>query len=90
MHVPRGEKIYFLDPNMRLIPDAPPPPPPLPARPVEALISQNRARGVEPAYDTGAARYKRDDDVPWSVVARAMEALERDALEHDAAAAEAA
>ena len=28
VHFPRGERLYFLDPKMRLIPDQPPPPPP--------------------------------------------------------------
>ena len=61
---------------MRLIPDAPPPPPPLPSEPVEALVEQNRLRGVEPAYGTSSARYKREDDIPSAVFVRAFEALE--------------
>ena len=71
-----GQRLYFLDPRMRLIPDAPPPPPPLPSEPVEALVEQNRLRGVEPAYGTSSARYKREDDIPSAVFVRAFEALE--------------
>ncbi len=72
----RDPRLYFLDPRMRLIPDAPPPPPPLPREPVEALVQQNRLRGVEPDFLTGAARYKREDDIPSAVFVRAFEALE--------------
>ena len=61
---------------MRLIPDAPPPSPPLPSEPVEALVEQNRLRGIEPVYDTSSARYKREDDIPSAVFVRAFEALE--------------
>ena len=71
-----GQRLYFLDPRMRLIPDAPPPPPPLPSEPVEALVEQNRLRGIEPVYDTSSARYKREHDIPSAVFVRAFEALE--------------
>jgi hypothetical protein len=60
----------------RQIPDAPVPPPPLPPEPVEALVQQNRVRGIEPDYSTSAARYKREEDIPFAVWARALEALE--------------
>ena len=46
------------------------------AEPVEALVQQNRLRGVEPDFLTSAARYKREDDIPAGVFARALEALE--------------
>ena len=69
-------RLYFLDPRMRLLPDAPPPSPHLPAEPVEALVEQNRLRGIEPVYDTSSARYKREDDIPSTVIIRALEALE--------------
>ncbi len=75
-HFPRGERLYFLDPNMRLIPDVPPPPPHLPPEPVEALVRQNHLRGVEPGCLTSTARYKREDDIPLPVVMRALRALE--------------
>ncbi len=71
-----GQKLYFLDPRMRLIPDAPPPSPPLPSEPVEALVELNRLRGVEPDFLTSAARYKREHDIPLAVFVRALEALE--------------
>ena len=74
-HFPRGERLYFLDPSMRMIPDRPPPFPPLPPEPVEVLIENNRTLGVEPLYDTASARYKRENDIPWSVLAPALEAL---------------
>ena len=69
-------RLYFLDPRMRLLPDAPPPTPPLPAKPVDALVWQNGARGIKPDYSTGSARYKREDDIPSAVIMRALEALE--------------
>jgi len=76
VHFPRGERLYFLDPKMRLIPDVPPPPPHLPPEPVEALIRQNHLRGVEPGCLTSAAQYKREDDIPLAVFERALRALE--------------
>ena len=76
VHFPRGERPYFLDPRMRLLPDMPPPPPHLPPEPVGALIRQNRLRAVEPGFLTSAARYKREDDIPLNVFMRALETLE--------------
>ena len=79
MHFPRGERPYFLDPRMRLLPDVPPPLPPvhpLPPEPVEVLVRQNGLRAVEPGPLTSAARYKREDDIPLPVVMRALRALE--------------
>ena len=76
VHFPRGERPYFLDPRMRLLPDVPPPPSPLPQEPVEALVRQNRLRAVEPDFRTPATRYKREDDIPTAVVMRALRALE--------------
>ena len=74
VHFPRGERPYFLDPKMRLLPDQPPPP--LPPEPVEALVRQNRLQAVEPDFRTAATRYKREDDIPSAVVMRALRALE--------------
>ena len=76
VHFPRGERPYFLDPRMRLLPDRPPPHPPLPPEPVEALLEQNRLRGVEPGFLTSTARHKREDDIPSAVVMRALRALD--------------
>jgi hypothetical protein len=79
VHFPRGERPYFLDPRMRLLPDvAPPPQSPssgLPPEPVEALVRQNRLRGVEPGFLTSAARYKREDDIPLAVFEAALRAM---------------
>ena len=72
VHFPRGQRPYFLDPRMRLLPDVPPPPPHLPSEPVEALVKHNRFRAVEPGFLTGAARYKREEDVPSAVFERAF------------------
>jgi hypothetical protein len=74
-HFPMGEKMYFLDPGMRLIPDAPPSAPSLPPAPVETLVAQNRLLGIEPDYSTSSARYKREIDIPSAVFLRAVEAL---------------
>ena len=93
VHFPRGgrvnspnQRLYFLDPRMRLLPDVPPPAPPLPAplaptppappQPAEALVRANMARGVEPDFRTSTARYRREDDVPQTIFIRALEALE--------------
>ena len=70
------QRLYFLDPSMRLLPDVPPPAPPLPAEPAEALVRGNKARGVAPDFRTSTARYKREDDIPSAVFVRAFEALD--------------
>ena len=84
VHFPRGgrvnspnQRLYFLDPRMRLLPDLPPPTLPLPPEPVTALVRQNRLRGVEPGFRTSVARYKREDDIPVVILTRALEALEQ-------------
>ena len=76
VHIPRGERPYFLDPRMRLLSDAPPPLPPLPPEPVEVLVRQNGLRAVEPGPLTSAARYKREDDIPTDVFIQALRAME--------------
>jgi hypothetical protein len=43
--------------------------------PLEALLEENRRRGIEPDWRTAGARWKRECDVPHDVWARAMEAL---------------
>jgi len=40
------------------------------------LIARNRARGLEPDGLGLATRYFRDADVPWTLEARAMEAVD--------------
>jgi hypothetical protein len=75
VHFPRGERLYFLDPKMRLIPDQPPPTPPLPLEPTEALVRQNQLWAVEPGCMTSADRCKREDDIPMAVTTRAIQAI---------------
>ena len=65
----------FYDPRGLALPDVPEPAY-LGERPVEALIRQNRLRGIEPDARGAAARYRRDVDIPWPIEARAREALE--------------
>jgi hypothetical protein len=50
-------------------------PPELPNTPVETLIEEQRARGVEPDERTAGARWKREEDVPADVHFTAVEAL---------------
>ena len=83
LHAPRGgrvnspdQRLYFLDPRMRLLSDQPPPTPRLSPEPAEALMRENEARGVEPDFLTSAAHYKREDDIPQTIFIRALEALE--------------
>ena len=83
VHAPRGgrvnspdQRLYFLDPRMRLLSDQPPPTPRLSPEPAEALMRENEARGVEPDFRTSTARYKREDDIPQTIFIRALEALE--------------
>jgi len=76
VHFPRGERPYFLDPRMRLVPDRPLPPPHVPPEPVETLLRQNRCRGVDPGFFSARIRYKREADIPLAVVDRALRALE--------------
>ena len=60
-------------------PPSPPPSPGLPTEPGEALVQQNRLRGVEPGFLTSMARYKREDDIPLEVIMRALQAMEESA-----------
>jgi hypothetical protein len=50
-------------------------PPELPNTPVEALIEEQRTRGVDPDERTAGARWKREEDVPAEVWLAAAEAL---------------
>ena len=77
------QRLYFLDPRMRLLPDVPQPPATRlgsatasPSNPAEPLIQENRAHGIEPDFRTSSARYKRDDDVPAELILRALERLD--------------
>jgi len=44
--------------------------------PVEALLAENRRRGIEPDYATARSTYKLDRDIPTSILFPAMEAAE--------------
>lgn len=50
-------------------------PPALPARPVDALVRENRSRGVDPQPWSVGARWKREPDIPARIYNRATEAL---------------
>jgi hypothetical protein len=76
VNFPRGERLSFLDPSMRLLRDVPPPPPHLPPEPVAAMLRENGLRGVEPGFLTSTARYKREDDIPLQVIMRALQAMD--------------
>ncbi|HUP53203.1 MAG TPA: hypothetical protein VM198_12050 [Longimicrobiales bacterium] len=57
-------------------------PPELPNTPVEALIEEQRARGVEPDERTAGARWRREEDIPLEVYLGAMEsAMESDRVQ---------
>ena len=43
---------------------------------MEALVEQNRLRGVSPDGWTAGVRWKREDDIPKQVFFRAMEAMD--------------
>ena len=51
------------------------PSPELPPDPVEALLEDNRSRGVDPDFYTAGARWKREADIPDDVYFRAIEAM---------------
>lgn len=40
------------------------------------MIRRNREHGVRIDWRTGQPRYRRDHDVPWSIEAAALEALD--------------
>jgi hypothetical protein len=39
-------------------------------------VQQNRRRGIAPDFRTCAARYQREEDIPWPVIVRVVDALE--------------
>jgi len=49
--------------------------PELGEHPVEALVEQNRLRGVSPDGWTAGVRWKREDDIPEQIYFRALEAM---------------
>ncbi|MGH7448020.1 MAG: DUF222 domain-containing protein, partial [Longimicrobiales bacterium] len=62
---PRGQPLPDRSPIMRAGEHA-----------AEALVRQNRRCGIVPDFRTGAARYRREADVPWHMIVRAIDALE--------------
>jgi hypothetical protein len=69
----------FYDPRGLPIPDAPaamgtPGTHPA-ADPVEALIGDNRLRGIRPDWHTTQPRWWRDDDIPQELVTRGVRRL---------------
>lgn len=72
--LPGGEPAFH-DPRGLPLPNTPPVVR-LPEGAVEALMRANRLRGVEPDFRTSSAKYKREYDIPWPVLARALEALD--------------
>ena len=46
------------------------------ADPVERLVRGNRARGIAPDGRSGAPRWNRDRDIPWTIEAAAWEAID--------------
>lgn len=65
----------FYDRRGRPLPDAPPPLP-IMEWPVETLISDNQARGVEPRAYTSSARWSSERETPWEAEARVRGALD--------------
>ena len=68
-------RVVFFNPSGKAIAAAPPPPA-LGDAPVEQMVRANRARGVEPAWDTGMPRYHHSAPVPWEIEADAWHALD--------------
>ena len=67
-------QVVFFSPSGKAI-AASPPMPALAPDPVEELTRRNRERGVAPDWRSGMPEWKRDGDVPWELVAAAVEAL---------------
>jgi hypothetical protein len=69
-----NQQVVFFTPKGKTLFGAPPVQP----RSVDggAAVARSRVVGIEPAHRSGAARWKRDRDMPWAVEARAWEALD--------------
>lgn len=63
----------FFTPRGLPVPDKPPR---LPKGTLEALVRTNALRGVSSDGWRCAARYKREADIPWPVMARVLEAID--------------
>ena len=69
-----GDRIRFFDRTGWPLPDAAPPPPL--KDPFADLLAKHRRKGVRPDGYTPSARWKRAQDIPWELEARAHEALD--------------
>jgi hypothetical protein len=68
-------KPAFIDPKGQVHLSHRTAPPRLQTDPVNVLLEDHRARGIEPDYLTAGARWKRDADIPDDVYFRAREAI---------------
>lgn len=71
-----GENVVFFSPKGVPVFDVAEPVEGLAADPLAHLIARNRERGVEPDGLELARRYLGDEDVPWSLEARAVDAVD--------------
>ena len=71
----REGQVVFFTPKGRALFEVPESPE-LPPDPVQELVRGNRERGVAPDDRSGAPRWNRDSDIPWSVEAAAWDALD--------------
>ena len=71
---PSGQPAFY-DPRGLPVPDAPPAIR-LGDDAAESLVQQNLLRGIDPDFRSCSARYRRENDIPWPVIVRAVEALD--------------
>jgi len=80
--IDRAGQVVFFTPRGGALFEAPPMPElPHPHAPgdrmcLQALVRGNRERGVTPGVSSGAPKWKRDSDIPWTIEAAAIEALD--------------
>jgi hypothetical protein len=79
----RDGNVFFFTPSGKALFDVSPPPL-LGVDPVERLVRGNRARGITPDGRSGAPRWNRDRDIPWTIEAAAWEAIDSvDPIQND-------
>ncbi len=71
----RNGQVVFFTPKGNPLFEAPPLPE-LPPDPVEALVRDNRERGIRPNGLSGAPKWRRDWDIPWAIEAAARESVD--------------
>jgi hypothetical protein len=69
-------RVAFFAPSGRALAAAPPPRA-LGDEPVQQMMRANRARGIDPQWDTGLPRYHHTAPIPWEIEADAWAALDR-------------